>query len=120
MWRLQALGRDLKLKPEVSCDEVGYVQSVNDSRNITKNCQQDVDQKVGTATTLPGKCQPVSLRGIEGFFAHLKEDTKRREDDGKNDLADIAGNQSVSMMEMACASKLNLPCGERHLAGLYL
>lgn len=28
--------------------------------------------------------------------AHLKEDTKRREDDGKNDLADIAGNQSVS------------------------
>jgi hypothetical protein len=54
------------------------------------------------------------------LFAHLKEDTKRREDDGKNNLADIAGNQSVSMMEMACASKLNLPCGERHLAGLYL
>jgi hypothetical protein len=36
------------------------------------------------------------LIGIEGLSAHLKEDTKRREDDGKNDLADIAGNQSVS------------------------
>jgi hypothetical protein len=54
MWRLQALRRDLKPKPEASCDEVGYVQSVNDSRNITKNGQQDVDQKVGTATTLRG------------------------------------------------------------------
>lgn len=43
-----------------------------------------------------GKCQPVSLIGIEGLSAHLKEDAKRREDDGKNDLADIAGNQSAS------------------------
>lgn len=41
------------------------------ARNITKNCQQDVDQKVSTASA-------------------LEEDTKRREDDGKNDLADIA------------------------------
>jgi hypothetical protein len=39
--------------------------------NITQNCQQDVDQKVSTASA-------------------LKEDTKRREEDSKNDLADIA------------------------------
>jgi hypothetical protein len=62
MWRLQALTRDLKLKPEASCDDVGYVQSVNDSRNITKNCQQDVDQKVGTATTLLGTVSKPSNR----------------------------------------------------------
>jgi hypothetical protein len=31
------------------------VQSVNDSRNITKNCQEDIDQQIGTAATL-GVC----------------------------------------------------------------
>jgi hypothetical protein len=30
----------------------GYVQSVNDSGNVTKNCQEDVDEEVSTATTL--------------------------------------------------------------------
>ena len=29
-----------------------YVQSVNDSGNVTKNCQEDVDEEVCTATTL--------------------------------------------------------------------
>jgi len=47
------------------------VESVNDARDITKNRQQDVDEEIGTA-------------------ASLKEDTKRWEDDGKNDLADVA------------------------------
>jgi hypothetical protein len=28
------------------------IQSVDDSRNITKNCQEDVDQQVGAAATL--------------------------------------------------------------------
>jgi hypothetical protein len=31
--------------------------------------------------------------------SYLKEDTKRREDDGKNDLADIAGGESVLVIE---------------------
>lgn len=44
---------------------------MNDSGNVTKNCQEDVDEEVSTATT-------------------LKEDTKRRKNDGKNDLADVA------------------------------
>lgn len=41
-------------------------------RNVTKNGQEDVDEEVGVA-------------------AALEEDTKRRQDDGKKDLADIAG-----------------------------
>jgi len=56
------------------------VQSVDDSRNVTKDCQQNVDEEISTAPS-------------------LKEDTKRWENDGKNDLADVA-------------------CGERHF-GLY-
>lgn len=44
---------------------------MNDAGNVTKDGQQNVDEEIGTATT-------------------LKEDTKRREDDGKDDLADIA------------------------------
>jgi hypothetical protein len=45
---------------------------VNDSRNVTQDSQEDVDEQVCAATS-------------------LKEDTQRWEDDGKNDLADIAG-----------------------------
>lgn len=41
------------------------------TRDITKNCQQNVDQEVSTTSA-------------------LEEDTKRWEDDGENDLADIA------------------------------
>jgi len=37
----------------------------------TQNCQQDVDQEISSAAT-------------------LEEDTKRRQENGKNDLADIA------------------------------
>jgi len=48
---------------------------VNDAGNIAQDCQQDVDQQVSTATS-------------------LKEDTKRWEEDGKNDLADIASSES--------------------------
>jgi hypothetical protein len=29
-----------------------YVQSVDNSGNVTKNCQEDVDEEVSTATTL--------------------------------------------------------------------
>lgn len=47
------------------------LQGVNDTGNVTKNCQQDVDQQVSPASA-------------------LEEDTKRWEEDSKNDLADIA------------------------------
>jgi len=50
------------------------VQSVQDTRQVTQDGQQDVDEEIGTA-------------------AALQEDTQRREDDGKNDLADIAGSE---------------------------
>lgn len=44
---------------------------MNDTWDVTEDSQQDVDEKVGTTAT-------------------LKEDTKRWEDDGENDLADVA------------------------------
>jgi len=47
------------------------VQGVNDAGNVTKDCQQDVDEEVSTTSA-------------------LEEDTKRWEDDGENDLADVA------------------------------
>jgi len=43
---------------------------VNDSGNITQDGQEDVDEEVGIAST-------------------LKENTKRREEDGEDDLDDI-------------------------------
>jgi hypothetical protein len=44
---------------------------VDDTRDITQNRQQDVDEEIGIATS-------------------LEEDTKGWEDDGKDDLADVA------------------------------
>jgi len=49
------------------------VQGVDDSGNVTKDGQQDVDEEVSTT-------------------AALEEDTKRREDDGDDDLDDVAEN----------------------------
>ena len=48
-----------------------YVQGVDDTWDVTEDGQQDVDEEVGAAAT-------------------LKEDTERWEDDGENDLADVA------------------------------
>lgn len=47
------------------------IQSVDDSGNVTKNGQEDVDEEVCAATT-------------------LEEYTKRRKKDGKDDLDDVA------------------------------
>lgn len=44
---------------------------MDDTRNVTQYCQEDVDQEVGIATA-------------------LEEDTERRKDDGENNLADVA------------------------------
>ena len=54
------------------------LQSMNDARDVAQDRQQDVDQEVSTTSA-------------------LKEDTKRWEDDGENDLADIA-IESVSFL----------------------
>lgn len=43
---------------------------MDNSRNVTKDGEQDVDEEISIA-------------------ASLQEDTERREDDGKNDLADV-------------------------------
>lgn len=50
------------------------VQRVDDTRNVTQDRQQDVDEEISIA-------------------AALEEDTQRREDDGEEDLADIAGGE---------------------------
>lgn len=89
--------RSVVLVPLVLEDDV---QGMNDSGNVsqlrrisshlyhtgitaastagtTHNCQQDVDQEVGTTTS-------------------LKEDSKRRKHDGEDDLADVS-RQEVSI-----------------------
>jgi hypothetical protein len=55
------------------------IQCVNDSGNITQDCQQDIDQEISTTSA-------------------LEEDTKRWQDDGKNDLANIA----VAIVSTVC------------------
>lgn len=46
------------------------VKSMDNARNVTQNCQTDVDQKISTTSS-------------------FKEDTDRRQDDRKDDLADV-------------------------------
>lgn len=57
---------------------VRNVQRVDDTRNVTQDGEQDVDAEVGTTSS-------------------LEENTKRREDDGKNDLADVATRKRVKL-----------------------
>jgi len=47
---------------------------MNDTREVTQDCQDDVDQEIGATAT-------------------LEEYSKGREDDGKDDLADVAGGE---------------------------
>lgn len=63
-WRIREWWRCLVLQYDV--------QSVDDSGDVTQDCEQDVDQEVGTA-------------------ASLEDDTYGRQNDGNNDLGDIAG-----------------------------
>lgn len=44
---------------------------MDDTRNVTQDGQTDVDEHIGTASA-------------------LQEDTQRRQDDGEDDLADVA------------------------------
>jgi hypothetical protein len=50
------------------------VQSVDDAGDVAENGQEDVDAEIGTE-------------------AALKSNTERREDDGKEDLADVAARE---------------------------
>jgi len=47
------------------------LQGVDDAWNVPQYCQEDVDEEVGIATA-------------------LEEDTKRREENGEDDFADVA------------------------------
>ena len=49
---------------------------MDDARDVTEDGKQDVDEEIGAAAT-------------------LKEDTERREDDGEDDLDDIANEKKV-------------------------
>lgn len=55
---------------------------MNDTRYVSQDCEQDVDEQVSAASA-------------------LQEDTDGWEDDGKNNLADVA-------------------CGERHVGGFVM
>lgn len=50
------------------------IQSVDDTGDVTQDGEQDVDAEVSTASS-------------------LQEDTDGRQDDGKNDLEDIASGE---------------------------
>jgi hypothetical protein len=52
--------------------------------NVTKDRQQDVDEEISVA-------------------AALEEDTQRGEDDGKKDLADIAGSERHDGCGCSCS-----------------
>lgn len=51
---------------------------MDNTGDVAKDREEDVDQQIRPATT-------------------LKEDTERREDDGKDDLTDVAVDKNVSM-----------------------
>jgi len=50
------------------------VEGVDDTGDVTQNCEEDVDAEIAAA-------------------ALLEEDTKRREEDGEEDLADVASGE---------------------------
>jgi len=88
------------------------VQGVDDARNVTENGQEDVDEEI---------CEGISFCELKqswwglrtSIAATFQEDTERWEDDGEDDLDDVAtGEVSTSIQR---AVKLNhLPSGERH------
>jgi hypothetical protein len=57
--------------------EAGDIQGVDDTRDVTQDGEQDVDEQIGTASA-------------------LEEDTQRWQENGKDDLADVAARSIVS------------------------
>lgn len=56
-----------------------HIQSMDDTGYVTQDCQEDIDQQVGSTTT-------------------LQEDTKRWEEDGNDDLADITNQKMLAFI----------------------
>lgn len=82
---------------------------MDDTGDVTENGQEDVDEKVGTTAT-------------------LEEHTKRRKDDGDNDLDDVAAemsvrNRSLPFRRVHSAGRVgvmaDLRSGERHVGGVF-
>ena len=63
------------------------LQGMDDSRNVTQYGQEDVDEEVGIATA-------------------LEEDTKRRENDGEDDLADVAKIRQCQQGYSSCRDQV--------------
>lgn len=67
------------------------LQSMDNTRDVTKYCEKDVDQKVGIATT-------------------LEEDTDWWQKDGEDDFADVAMNKRVNNGSLLCAKPRQNRC----------
>jgi len=65
--------------PAKRSERAKHIQSVDDTRQVTQDGQQDVDEQVRTASP-------------------LQEDTQRRQDDGKDDLADVAAEREGALV----------------------
>lgn len=90
----------------------GDLQSIDDTGNVTEDSEQDTDKEVGAATT-------------------LKEYTKRRKEDGEDDLADVTvtnrdqlrgldsvrGIRGIGRRRNPNIRGLDLRCCERHCCG---
>jgi hypothetical protein len=72
------------------------VQSVDDTREVTQDGEQDVDEEITAASA-------------------LEEDTDRREDDGKDDLADVAVLVSITVLTWLVVSP-SAPAGRQILS----
>ena len=59
---------------------------MDDTRDVAQYCQEDVDEEVGIATT-------------------LEEDTEGREDDGEDDLANVATFRATSVVILMTARR---------------
>lgn len=89
----------------LGCD----VQSVYNAGDVSQTCQHDADEQIGAA-------------------APLEEDTQRGQDDGEEDLDDIAARSAVSALRFGLGTRMQicmrgeermrlthcLPSGERH------
>ena len=77
--------------------DVSDLQGMDDTRNITQYCQENVDEEVGIATA-------------------LEENTKRREEDGEDDLADVAIVRAKLVLKFKRARR-RLRSGVRRIDG---
>lgn len=75
------------------------VQCVDNTRDVTQNRQEDVDEEISAATA-------------------LEEDAERWDEDGKDDLDDVAGRRRhVSFFVRVCERVLCAPPSSRCSSG---